>query len=52
MQANPKQKLAIDKIDWPLLIIAWAGSGKTATLSMRVENMIKNKNILPSSIWW
>jgi len=50
MQPNPKQKQAIEKIDWPLLIIAGAGSGKTATLTARVENMIRNKGIDPSSI--
>ena len=50
MQPNPKQQQAIDKIDWPLLIIAGAGSGKTATLTARVENMIRNKLIDSSSI--
>ena len=50
MQANPKQQEAIEKINWPLLIIAWAGSWKTATLTKRVENMIKNHDIDPASI--
>ena len=50
MQANPKQQEAIEKINWPLLIIAWAGSWKTATLTKRVENMIKNHYIDPASI--
>ncbi len=50
MQANTKQQEAIDKINWPLLIIAWAWSWKTATLTKRVENMISNKKIEPSSI--
>lgn len=50
MQANQKQQEAIDKIEWPLLIIAWAWSWKTATLTKRVENMITNHNISPSSI--
>jgi len=50
MKPNPKQQQAIDKIEWPLLIIAGAGSGKTATLTARVENMIRNKGIDPSSI--
>jgi len=49
MQANPKQQEAINKIDWPLLILAWAWSWKTATLTMRVENMI-NSWINPASI--
>ena len=50
MQANPKQQEAIEKINWHLLIIAWAGSWKTATLTKRVENMIKNHDIDPASI--
>ena len=50
MKLNPKQQEARDKIEWPLLIIAWAWSGKTATLTARVEYMIKEKNIAPSSI--
>ena len=50
MQANEKQLEAIQKIEWPLLIIAWAGSWKTATLTKRVENMIKNHKINPASI--
>ncbi len=50
MKPNPKQQQAIEKISWPLLIIAWAWSWKTATLSMRVQNMIKEKWISPGSI--
>lgn len=50
MKPNEKQQEAIDKIEWPMLIIAWAWSGKTATLTMRVQNMIENKGINPSSI--
>ena len=50
MKPNPKQQQAIDKIEWPLLIIAGAWSGKTATLTARVENMIRYKSIDPSSI--
>jgi len=50
MQLNPKQAEARNKIEWPLLIIAWAGSWKTATLVARVEYMIREKNITPSSI--
>ncbi len=50
LQLNPKQEQAKNKIDWPLLIIAGAGSGKTATLTARVEYMISEKNISPESI--
>ncbi len=50
MKPNQKQLQAIEKIDGPMLIIAWAWSWKTATLTARVQNMIKNKKIEPSSI--
>ncbi len=50
MKLNPKQEKAKNKIKWPLLIIAWAGSWKTATLTARVEYMIREKNINPSEI--
>ncbi len=50
MQLNPKQEEAKNKIEWPLLIIAWAWSWKTATLSQRVNYMIKEKGIVPPSV--
>ena len=50
MQLNEKQQEARDKVDWPLLIIAWAGSWKTATLTSRVEYMIRQKGVMPSNI--
>jgi len=50
MNLNPKQEEAKNKIDWPLLIIAGAGSWKTATLTARVEYMISEKNINPENI--
>lgn len=50
MHLNEKQSQAVKVVEWPLLIIAWAGSGKTATLTARVEYMIKEKAISPNSI--
>jgi len=50
MNLNPKQEEAKNKIEWPLLIIAWAGSWKTATLTARVEYMIRDKWINPNEI--
>ncbi|MDD2870987.1 MAG: 3'-5' exonuclease [Candidatus Gracilibacteria bacterium] len=50
MNLNEKQAEAKNKIDGPLLIIAGAGSGKTATLTARVQYMIKEKGIFPSEI--
>ncbi len=50
MLLNQKQEEAKNKIEWPLLIIAWAWSWKTATLTARVEYMIREKSINPSEI--
>ncbi|MDD2907351.1 MAG: UvrD-helicase domain-containing protein [Candidatus Gracilibacteria bacterium] len=50
MQLNPKQEEAKNKIEGPLLIIAGAGSGKTATLTARVEYMIRDKGISAQNI--
>jgi DNA helicase II / ATP-dependent DNA helicase PcrA len=50
MQLNPKQENAKNKVEGPLLIIAGAGSWKTATLTARVEYMIKDLNINPNQI--
>ena len=45
MPLYPKQEEAKNLINWPLLIIAWAWSWKTATLTARVEYMIREKQI-------
>ena len=50
MKANTQQQEAIECVNGPLLIIAGAGSGKTATLTQRIAYMISEKNITPSSI--
>ncbi len=50
MQLNPQQQRAVEHVDGPLLIIAWAGSGKTATLTERIAYMINQKDVEPSSI--
>ncbi|MCH8518331.1 UvrD-helicase domain-containing protein [Candidatus Gracilibacteria bacterium] len=50
MQHNEKQLEAITHKDGPLLIIAGAGSGKTATLTARIGHMISEDGVEPSSI--
>lgn len=50
MKANLKQQQAIEATHGALLIIAWAGSGKTATLTKRIAYMISEKQIVPNSI--
>lgn len=47
---NNEQKIAVETISWPLLILAWAWVGKTHTLTERVWYMIKNAWVNPNSI--
>ena len=48
---NKEQKEAIDfPIDKNLIISAGAGSGKTYTLSLRVQKIIEEKKISPSQL--
>lgn len=50
MKPNPRQQEAIEKTQGALLIIAWAWSGKTATLTKRIAYMISKKWVEPRSI--
>lgn len=50
MNLNPEQEKAKNTINGPMLILAGAGSWKTATLTARIEHMIKNVGIPPASI--
>ena len=47
---NTEQEKAVKQTEGPLLILAWAGVGKTHTLTERVSYMIKEKWINPESI--
>ena len=47
---NPKQLEAVEAIYWPVLVIAWPGSGKTQLLSARIANILKSTDYLPSNI--
>lgn len=47
---NPKQKEAVEYTDGDLLIIAGAGTGKTAVITQRILHLIKKCNVKPSEI--
>ena len=50
MPLNPSQQIAVDKVEWPLLVLAWAWSWKTFTLTERVWSLIEKHNIPPEQI--
>lgn len=47
---NPQQKKAVDTIDGPVMVVAGPGTGKTQLLSMRVANILRRTDALPSNI--
>lgn len=47
---NPTQRLAVDTIDGPVMVVAGPGTGKTELLSMRVANILKKTDTQPENI--
>lgn len=47
---NQSQKLAVDTIDGPLLVVAGPGTGKTTLLTARIANILEKTDINPSNI--
>ena len=47
---NEAQRIAVDTIDGPLLVVAGPGTGKTQILSLRAANILKQSDADPENI--
>ncbi len=47
---NTEQKIAVDTIDGPVMVIAGPGTGKTQVLALRVGNILKKTDARPGNI--
>lgn len=47
---NPEQKVAVDTIEGPVMVIAGAGTGKTQTIALRIGKILQESQINPSNI--
>jgi DNA helicase-2/ATP-dependent DNA helicase PcrA len=47
---NPNQRLAVESIEGPVMVIAGPGTGKTEILSLRIGNILRQTDTPPGSI--
>lgn len=47
---NTQQKVAVDTIEGPVMVVAGPGTGKTQILAMRIANILKKTQVSPSNI--
>ncbi|MCX6732032.1 MAG: ATP-dependent DNA helicase, partial [Candidatus Roizmanbacteria bacterium] len=49
-QLNEKQRLAVDAIEGPVMVIAGPGTGKTQILTLRIANILLKTQVNPENI--
>jgi len=47
---NPAQRLAVDNIEGPIMVLAGPGTGKTHLLSARIGNILNETDAMPNNI--
>lgn len=47
---NEEQKMAVDTIEGPVMVVAGPGTGKTQTIALRVANILQKTHMRPSNI--
>src|SRR5690606_6157229 len=47
---NDQQREAVDTLEGPVLVVAGPGSGKTELLSLRVANILRQKDVAPGNV--
>lgn len=47
---NLKQRQAVDKIEWPVMVVAWPWTWKTQIIALRTANILRKTDINPENI--